>query len=147
LGGVAQVADDDRTGVAALLGHYGLKLGLENHLEQTAEAMAARLGPEGIVETVVDTGSYATHGYDPLKALQVLSGRVVHVHLRDVPGPGEEDSCSFGHGCVPLAACVKALLEAGYAGPLSIEHNPADHDPSEECRASLDLLRNWMILD
>jgi sugar phosphate isomerase/epimerase len=38
-----------------------------------------------------------------------------------------------GEGVAQIAACVDALLELGYLGPLSIEHEPYDRDPLEEC--------------
>ncbi len=146
LGGVARLIDDDRPAAVALLKTYGLRLGLENHSQPTAEALLARMGPDSdsVVGAVVDTGSFASHGYDPLRAVAVLGRRIVHVHLRDVPAPGVDESCRFGLGCVPLEAFVSKLLGSGYAGPLSIEHNPADREPTEDCQASFELLRNWM---
>lgn len=146
LGGVAAVLDDNRKAAVALLRAHGLKLGLENHPEKTPEAMLAQIGDdgEGVIGTALDTGSYATHGYDAVTAIERLAGHLVHIHLRDVPAPGDEESCRLGTGCVPHAACVAALQRLGYAGPMCIEHSPAHYDPTEDCRASLVLLRGWL---
>ena len=38
-----------------------------------------------------------------------------------------------GDGVARIAACVDELLEIGYLGPLSIEHEPYDRDPLAEC--------------
>jgi L-ribulose-5-phosphate 3-epimerase len=143
LGGVAPVLGHARKAAVALLQAYGLKLGLENHPERTAEEMLAQIGDgaEGALGTALDTGSYATHGYSAVTAMEKLNGHLMHIHLRDVPAPGEEESCRLGTGCVPLAACLATLQRLGYMGPLCIEHNPADHDPTEDCRASLALLQ------
>jgi sugar phosphate isomerase/epimerase len=73
-----------------------------------------------------------------------LAGQLVHVHLRDVLAPGSDVSCRFGQGCVPLRACVRNLRQIKYRGPISIEHNPKDFDPSEDCHASLAMLRAWL---
>ena len=37
-----------------------------------------------------------------------------------------------GEGCAKIAACVDALLDLGYQGALSVEHEPYDRDPTEE---------------
>jgi L-ribulose-5-phosphate 3-epimerase len=57
----------------------------------------------------------------------------VHVHLKDVRAVGEpHDTCVWGEGVVDIEACVRALQDIGYDGYLTIEHEPEDHDPSEE---------------
>ncbi len=42
-------------------------------------------------------------------------------------------TCPHGSGIVDIDACVDALVENGYEGALSIEHEPYDHDPTDEC--------------
>ncbi len=146
LAGVAPLLDHDRQAAVAILQAHGIRLGLENHPEKTPEDMLARIGDgaEGVIGTALDTGSYATHSYDAVTAIEKLAGHLVHIHLRDVLAPGEEESCRLGAGCVPLAACVATLQRLAYAGPICIEHNPAYYDPTEDCRASLAMLRGWL---
>jgi sugar phosphate isomerase/epimerase len=45
---------------------------------------------------------------------------------------------------VPLEACVRALERIGYSGSYSVEHEPETFDPSEDCRANLAMLHNWL---
>ena len=93
----------------------------------------------------VDTGWWATQGYDPVRAIEELGGHIRHVHLKDVRAEGEpHETCRWGEGIVDVQACVDSLREAGYTGPLTVEHEPEDHDPSEECRQMLGELREWL---
>ena len=58
---------------------------------------------------------------------------VVHVQKTFVRGD------SSGEGIVDIEACVRALQRISYDGVYAVEHEPEDHDPSEECRA----MRGW----
>jgi sugar phosphate isomerase/epimerase len=136
LGGMGDVLPADRAGTVEVLRAHGMRLGLENHPERTPQEVLAAIGGDAdVLGTTLDTGWYATHGYDPVAAVHVLGGRILHVHLKDVERPGEHVTCPWGAGCVDIASCVDALAEIGYTGALSIEHEPFDHDPTTECVA------------
>jgi sugar phosphate isomerase/epimerase len=49
-----------------------------------------------------------------------------------------------GAGCANVAGCVEKLLAIGYSGPLSIEHEPYDRDPTAECARMLTLVRDQL---
>jgi sugar phosphate isomerase/epimerase len=123
-----------------------LLFGIENHPEKTPDEMLARIGDggDGTIGTTVDTGWYGTHGYDAAEALRKLAGHVVHVHLKDVLKPGGHETCRYGRGCVPIADCVRVLKQTGYQGPIAVEHDPERFDPSEDCLASLAMLKGWL---
>jgi hypothetical protein len=36
------------------------------------------------------------------------------------------------------------LRRIGYEGAIAVEHEPEDHDPSEECAAMLVELKGWL---
>jgi sugar phosphate isomerase/epimerase len=146
LGGSTPLLFQDRPFVVATLQKYDLKLGLENHPEKTPEEMLAKIGDGGAgrIGTAVDTGWYGTQGYDAAQAIERLGRHIVHVHLKDVLAPGGHQTCRFGQGCVPLEACVRALERIGYSGSYSVEHEPETFDPSEDCRANLAMLHNWL---
>ncbi|MCC6614925.1 MAG: sugar phosphate isomerase/epimerase [Anaerolineae bacterium] len=146
LGGGTSLLETDRDYVVARLRAGGLKLGIENHPEKSPGEMLARLGEDDadVIGTAVDTGWYGTQGYDAAQALSELSDRLFHVHLKDVRQPGAHDTCRFGEGCVPVEACVQTLRAVGYAGPISIEHEPERFDPTEDLKVNLQLLKEWM---
>ena len=96
---------------------------------------------ELVLGAAVDTGWWATQGYDPVDAIHELSDRLFHVHLKDVEEPGTHISCMHGEGCAKILDCVDALLALDYSGPVSIEHEPFDRDPTAECARGLALVR------
>ena len=97
-----------------------------------------------VLGAAVDTGWWATQGYDPVAAIDELSDRLFHVHLKDVEAPGTHIACMHGDGCANIAACVEKLLAIGYSGPVSIEHHTFDRDPTAECARMLVLVREQL---
>jgi sugar phosphate isomerase/epimerase len=141
IAGVGDVVHTDRDGAAAALAAHGVRFGLENHPERTPREVLTVIGDADALGAAVDTGWWATQGYDLVAASEELSDRLVHVHLKDIESPGTHISCMHGDGCARIADCVDALLELGYSGPLSLEHEPYDRDPTEECARMLIRIR------
>lgn len=147
LSGLTDLLAKDRAYVVATLQKYNLKLALENHPEKNAQEMLAEIGDggEGCIGTAVDTGWYATNGFDVVQAIRELGDTILHVHLKNVL-PGEEHiNCGFGKGCVPLEFCVKTLKGMGYPGDYSIENHTLDHDPDNELREARQLVQEWLV--
>ncbi|HZJ09719.1 MAG TPA: TIM barrel protein, partial [Trueperaceae bacterium] len=135
----------DRGRVVADLAAAGLKLGVENHPEKTPAELRARLGePHELIGVTIDTGWFATQGYDAAKAIEELADVLMYVHLKDVREAGSHDTCRYGEGVVPLRRCVEALRRVGYANAVCVEHEPETFDPSEDVRVSKELLEGWM---
>jgi L-ribulose-5-phosphate 3-epimerase len=128
------------------LREHGVRLAVENHPEKTPSEVLAKVERgAGTFGTTVDTGWWGTQGYDPARAISELGANIVHVHLKDVQAVGEpHDTCVWGDGVVDVAACVRALQEIGYDGYLTIEHEPEDHDPSEEIVELRSRLETWL---
>jgi sugar phosphate isomerase/epimerase len=140
IAGLGGLVHTDREAAALVLDSYGVRFGLENHPERTPAEVLAAIGDESYLGAAVDTGWWATQGYDPVDAIRELSDRLFHVHLKDVEAPGTHISCMHGEGCARIADCVDALLELGYSGALTIEHEPFDRDPTAECARMLTLI-------
>lgn len=144
LGGGTPLVEHDRDFVIDELERNGLRLGLENHPETPAQ-MLARIGDGGAIGTTVDTGWYGTQGVDAARAIEELAPHVVHVHLKNVQRAGlPHETCAYGDGVVPLRDCVSALRRIGYGGAISVEHEPAEHDPTAEIEAARELLEGWL---
>lgn len=146
LGGSTSVLEKDRPFVIDALNRYDLRLGLENHPEKNSNEMLAKIGDGGggRIGTTIDTGWYGTQGYDSVSAINELADHLFHVHLKDVLAPGAHDTCRYGQGIVPIAECVRTLQAIGYEGGISVEHEPERYDPTEDCIASLQMLRGWL---
>jgi sugar phosphate isomerase/epimerase len=143
LGGMTSLAWEDRPALERLLDSYDLLLAIENHPEKTPAELLEKIGGERI-GACVDTGIWATQGYDAVQAIQELAPHIFHVHLKDVLHVGEHESCRYGRGIVPLERCVGLLREMGYTGGYSVEHEPHDYDPTPDVADSAELLRGWL---
>jgi L-ribulose-5-phosphate 3-epimerase len=131
--------------LAAELGkHYGIYTGLENHPHKSAQEVIDIVAPfTPWVGAAIDTGWFATQGYDPVRATYELREHLVHVHLKDIRAAGAHDTCALGDGIVDVRGVLKALKEIGWEKPITIEHEPYDYDPTEECIASLRRVQEW----
>jgi L-ribulose-5-phosphate 3-epimerase len=136
----------DDADLVPVLREHGVRLAIENHPERTPSEVLARIAAgDGALASTVDTGWWATQGYDPVRAIEELGEHVVHVHLKDVLAEGEpHETCRWGDGIVPIEGCVRALQRLGYTGALAVEHEPETGDPTDDCRAMLAELRGWI---
>jgi sugar phosphate isomerase/epimerase len=145
IAGVGEIVHWDREGAADVLREYGMRFGLENHPEKCPQDVLDAIGDDAdVLGAAVDTGWWATQSYDPVAAIRELSERLFHVHLKDVEAPGTHVTCMHGEGCANIAGCVDKLLELGYSGPVSIEHEPYDRDPTAECVRMLARVREQL---
>lgn len=146
LGGNSALLTDDRVWMAETLRRYGLKFGYENHPEKSIQEMTSKVGEgdDDVIGFCVDTGWFGTFNVDAVAALRAVQAKLFHVHLKDVTGPGAHKTCRLGAGVVPIVECVHALKEMGYAGAISIEHEPEDYNPNDDCVASLALVKQVM---
>ena len=146
LGGNAGVLQSQRPQAVALLQKYGVRLGIENHPEKTPEELLAKIGDggEGTIGAAIDTGWFGTQGYDAAQAIEALRDHLFHIHLKDVREVGAHETCRYGAGVVPIERCVSTLKRLGYAGPYSIEHEPEQYDPTEDCRVMLPMLQQML---
>jgi sugar phosphate isomerase/epimerase len=146
LGGDTSMLRKDRAFVVETLQQYGLRLGIENHPEKSAEELLAKIGEggDGTIGATVDTGWFGTQGVDAAAALRQLAPYLLVVHLKDVREVGRHDTCRYGEGVVPIEACVRVLQEMDFRGTISVEHEPEFFDPADDIRASLHLLKGWL---
>lgn len=104
----------------------GLTLALEpivgREIGTTATALAAIAAAPGL-KINFDPSHLKPMGDDVTEAARVLAPHAVHMHLKDVTGdPDDFRFVPIGQGEIDLPAMMRALFEAGYAGPVSIEH-------------------------
>lgn len=120
--------------------HLAPSWATDDHIETAAQLLAERG-----MSVATFAGWFGTQGYDAARAIEELGDRVVHVHLKDVAHAAQpHESCAYGEGVVPVRERVEALRRIGYAGAISVEHEPADHDPTEEVHRSREQLEAWL---
>jgi len=129
-----------------LLVQYGVRLGFENHpQEKTPEDVlnAISHGKFPSIGVALDTGWWGTHNYPVEEAINELRDWIFLVHLKNVQKPGAHEAARWDEGCVDVRAALKQLKRTGYQGWISLEYEPLDHDPSEDCREYLQLATRW----
>jgi L-ribulose-5-phosphate 3-epimerase len=144
LSGTLPLLFEDRDYVVQGLREYGLQLAIENHPESHPGEMLDKIGDSagGLIGTTVDTGWYATRGYDAARAIADLKDHLLHVHLKDVLAGDAHINCGYGKGIVDIQRCVTTLKAIGYQGDISVENHTTDHDPADELVAGLQLVTN-----
>ena len=148
---------DDRPLLVQLLREHGLQLAYENHAETSAAEIltAVGAGDADVLGVAFDTGWAGTRGFGALDAVRALTGRLLHLHAKDVKARRTaptglpfvdmgHETCALGDGIVSIEAVVKAAVRGGFAGPIGIEHEPEDHDPEPEVRTSLARVQQWL---
>jgi sugar phosphate isomerase/epimerase len=129
---------------------YGIRYAIENHPEKTPHELLDRLGrmPSGYTDVIgvaQDTGFWGMFGYDAVKATGALKDVLFHMHLKQVKRHGDGwDSCAYGEGVLDMAAISRKLGEIGYAGAVSVEHEPREEDPTDAVVRSAEQLRGWL---
>jgi L-ribulose-5-phosphate 3-epimerase len=129
---------------------YGIKYAIENHPEKTPHELIERLGrmPSGwtdVIGVAQDTGFWGQFGYDAVKATRELAPYLYHQHHKQVKQvDGHWHSCAYDEGVVDMAAVTKTLIELGYQGAVSVEHEPQSEDPTDAVVRSAKQLRGWL---
>ena len=149
IAGHIELVAKERTAAVAILREHCVAYAIENHQEKSIAEIRARLGEgdEDVVGVALDTGWCATRKWDALAGVRELYPRIFCVHLKDVQAPRPEktglefidmghETCRLGDGVVPARAVLQELRERGFRGPISIEHEPEQFDPSSEIRES-----------
>lgn len=82
-----------------------------------------------------DCGNFARVGYDPVKALELLSGYTAYVHLKDFTD-GNENTTWLGNGSIDFTSIFCFLKDCGYEGYCCFEF-PMSLDRLDEIDKSL----------
>ncbi len=156
IAGHIELVARDRAAAVAILREHGVAYAIENHQEKSIAEIRARLGEgdEDVVGVALDTGWCATRKWDALAGVRELYSRIFCVHLKDVKAPRSEktglefidmghETCRLGDGVVPARAVLQELRERGFRGPISIEHEPEEFDPSTDIRESRERAEQW----
>jgi sugar phosphate isomerase/epimerase len=121
----------------------GLTFGLHNHFfphvkfpyESPEEVLAAISHLSPTMGATVDTGQFASCGYDPVEAIVKLAPRLRMVHLKDVKEKGDETNVLLGRGIARIPEVMKELHRINFSGLVAVEYEKegkVDHDMAEE---------------
>lgn len=146
LGGNAEALVADRAAVIETLRSRRLLLAIENHPEASPAEILEKIGTDahGLIGTAVDTGWWATQGFDAAEAIRELGDNVMYVHLKDILAAGAHETCALGDGIVPVEDCIAAMGEIGYTGAISVEHEPEHYDPTPDVIRGKAQILEWL---
>ena len=128
-----------------VLDRYDMRFALENHWRNIAET------PEDMVNLVkdcslnigfaLDTGHFVSSGINPMKAVEQLLRRSYDIHLKDIEESGTHRNVPYGEGKAKIEEVLKILMTHDYDGPVTIEFETEDSDPTEGLRKCVEFLR------
>jgi sugar phosphate isomerase/epimerase len=75
----------------------------------------------------MDTSHLVVAGSDVLASFRLLAPRLTHIHLSDNSGDGRDGHLELGEGIVPVDRLLDEVVDAGYAGTLSLELSARRH--------------------
>ena len=129
---------------------YAINLAIHNHPKSSDSkywhpdnVMAVCKGRSKRIGGCCDTGHWVRSGLKPLECLQIMRGRIISFHLKDVGEWGEPlaRDVPLGQGLADYAAVLKELKSQGFQGLMTIEYeheSPQLVDEVAECLAFIE---------
>jgi sugar phosphate isomerase/epimerase len=122
-GGILQRIDERCT-------REGLTFGIHNHFfkgkkfpyESPEDVLAALKDRSRTMGATLDTGQFASCGYDTVGAVRKLAPHLKMVHLKDIEAVGAETNVLLGKGIAKIPEVVAELVRVGYSGLVAIEY-------------------------
>lgn len=91
----------------------------------------------------LDIGNSAAYGFNPMEEIDLLSGRIFNIHLKDRPLSG--NSCRFGTGHTNFSLYLELLKDKKYCGNLILQsYRPTSGYFFEELLYSLRFTKRLM---
>jgi len=108
----------------------GLTFGIHNHFfkgekfpyESPDDVLKGLAGRSKTMGATLDTGQFASCGYDPAEAVRQLAPYLKMVHLKDIKGGGDEINVLLGDGVARIPAVMEELHKVSYRGLVAIEY-------------------------
>jgi sugar phosphate isomerase/epimerase len=129
-------------------GEHAVRLGIEYEpglLIENCRELASLLDEMGspLLGANLDLGHSHVSGEDPEAVLDVLKGRVFHIHMEDI-AKGKHYHLIPGDGDLDFNRLFTRLRQFRYDGFVTVELYTYPHCPDEAARKSLDHLRPHM---
>jgi sugar phosphate isomerase/epimerase len=129
----------------------GLTFGIHNHFfkgtkfpyESPEDVLGALKGRSGTMGAALDTGQFASCGYDTVAAVRKLSPHLKMVHLKDIEAAGAEVNVLLGKGIARIPEVIGELTRAGYGGLVAIEYEK-EGAVEEDLRLEVEYARKLM---
>jgi sugar phosphate isomerase/epimerase len=148
---VTEPVYDDYSLIEKMVKQYNIKVAIHNHPPPTKYALPETVlghiqGLDGRIGVCADTGHWMRSGVNPLKALKMLKGRIINVHLKDLNAFGDKKAYDvpFGKGKANIQEILAELTLQDYRGYLAVEHeNPKElNNPSPSVKKGMEYIKS-----
>ncbi len=124
---------------------YQIRIAIHNHgpgarYDKVADVLNAIEGHHPLVGACADLGHYIRSGEDPVRAIQLLEGRLYGIHLKDfAEQKAKTKGVILGQGHLDVVGVFKALKQVDFPadGCLALEYEENPEDPLADVRACL----------
>lgn len=147
---VSEPAEADLDTVSKLCDEFAINVAFHNHPQPSHY-----WGPDVVLKAVegrskrmgacADTGHWLRSGLDPIECLKKLEGRVISVHLKDLPEKGVKGAkdVPWGTGIANLDGVLKELKRQGFKGVFAIEYENWSATQIEEIGKCVAWFKAW----
>jgi len=137
--------------VEKLVKEYDIKVGIHNHPKKPKDPSYKIWDPHYVLSMVkdrdtrigscADIGHWVRSGLKPTECLEILKGRVVSSHLKDL-GDKLHDQ-PFGTGKSDIPGILKMYRDQGMNGPISIEYEHNWDSSLPEITQCVEFVKKW----
>jgi sugar phosphate isomerase/epimerase len=133
---------------------YDIKVGFHNHPKKPNNADYKVWDPNYILSLVkdrdsrigacADTGHWQRSGLKPVDCLQILKGRIVSSHLKDLTEMNSKGhDVPYGTGIGDIKGTLDEFKAQGFSGPISVEYEHNWETSVPEVKQCIDFVRNY----
>jgi sugar phosphate isomerase/epimerase len=130
---ITEPAFDDYSLLEKMVKETGIQIGIHNHPDPSKYARPETVlkhieGLDSRIGVCADIGHWMRTGVNPLQALQMLQGRIIDVHLKDLDRFGTKEAVDvpYGQGEANIHNILAELTYQDYDGVLTIEYEDPD---------------------
>lgn len=140
--------------IEKLVKEFDIMVGFHNHPRRADDPNYKVWDPKYILSVIedrderigaaADTGHWLRSKLNPVECLQILEGRIISSHLKDLheAGPQGHD-VPFGTGVANIAEILEELREQDFAGNLSIEYEHNWDNSTPEVAQCIGFVRGY----
>ncbi|HEY2881809.1 MAG TPA: sugar phosphate isomerase/epimerase, partial [Pirellulales bacterium] len=141
----ADPSEDSFDSLDKLVEEYDIRIAIHNHgpgakYSKVADVLGAIKDHHKNIGACADLGHFIRSAEDPVKAINLLEGRLYGIHLKDfVEQTPKAKGCILGQGQLDLEGVFKALAKVKFPadGFLSLEYEEKPNDPIADLQQCL----------
>ena len=141
----ADPKEDSFGSLDKLCEEFQIRIAIHNHgpgarYDKIADVLTAIKGHHPLIGACADLGHYIRSAEDPVRAINLFSGRLYGIHLKDfAEQKAKTKGVILGQGHLDVAGVFKALKKVNFPadGCLSLEYEENPKNPLDDVKACL----------